>query len=144
MSSQRHIGTEGPYASASVTNVARYPTASADMEAANQRPASTLEIPHRSRSGSRNETASQMVVSERPQSTTISKVTRSRSLSSKPAAAAALAVRPANSLGPRSVHSEAISQRSSHHSQKNSSTTKAGVVVETMSAPNPVSSGNQS
>ena len=66
-------------------------------------------------------------------------ITKSRSLSSKPAAASGLAVRPgSHATGPRSLHSVATSGKSSHPSQKgNSSTTKAGVVVETMSAPNP-------
>ena len=64
-------GTEGPYASASVMNghEGRYQAAAMDLEA--QRPHSTIE---RQRSGSRAETQSQMVVSERPHSTTVSKV----------------------------------------------------------------------
>lgn len=139
---------EGPYASASVVNTGGTDF-NGDLEAGpppEARPRSAQER-RRVSGASRSELggARSQAVSERPQSTTVSKITKSRSLTSRNVAANGLAVRPDRvGTGARSVHSVATTRTNktnksgaSSRVNPNSSTTKAGVVVETMSAPNP-------
>lgn len=119
MEVQQH--QEGPYATAMIP-----------------RQPSTLERPRPPDRRSHSRQTQSQIGSTQPQ--TISKVTRSRSLSSKPAGIPV--VRPSYNdmdhpvAASRSRMSTISSQNASQKTIPNN-TTKAGVVVETMSAPNP-------
>lgn len=105
---------------------------------------STLERPRPpDRRTHSRQTQSQIGSSTRQGTTIVKQVTRSRSLSAKPVSAIPLARPPYNEnkahsgIGIGGTVSRMSTISSQNASQKNNNVTKAGVVLETMSAPNP-------
>jgi len=119
MEPQQH--QEGPYATAMIP-----------------RQPSSLERPRPPERRSHSRLTQSQIGSTRPQ--TVSKVTRSRSMSSKPAGIPVVRSAYGDVEEPVAASRSRISTISSQNASQKSmpnNTTKAGVVVETMSAPNP-------